>query len=141
MSTSDRDVRQVIVVRKDLNMPAGKLGAQVAHASLGALFKSSRIGGFGNKLKMIIDLITGTPEEVWINGRFVKIVVEVENEEELLKVLRKAEKKGLKTALIQDAGFTVFDKPTVTCLGIGPAPKKSFNGVTNHLRLYGEGDG
>lgn len=138
---NDRDIRQVIVVRKDLNMPAGKLGAQVAHASLGALFQSSRRAGYGNKQQMIIDLETGSPEEIWINNRFVKIVVEVNSEEELLKVQKKAEKKGLKTALIKDAGFTVFDEPTLTCLGIGPTSKKSLNGVTNHLKLYGEGDG
>ena len=39
MENSERKVKQVIVVRKDLKMPKGKIGAQVAHASLGSLLK------------------------------------------------------------------------------------------------------
>lgn len=130
------DIRQVIVVRKDLEMPRGKMAAQAAHASLGALFKFQDSTELDPKTQILIDLKPDSPINKWINGSFTKIVVEVNSEEELLKIEKKAIKKGLKAALITDAGFTVFDKPTITCLGIGPATKRDFNGVSNHLKLY-----
>ena len=36
------ELKQVIVVRQDLKLPAGKLAAQVAHASIGAIHKANQ---------------------------------------------------------------------------------------------------
>ena len=36
------DYKQVILVRQDLKLPKGKMSAQVAHASVGALLKSHK---------------------------------------------------------------------------------------------------
>ena len=41
------ETKQVIVVRKDLKMPRGKIAAQASHASVGALLQSM----FGKRLE------------------------------------------------------------------------------------------
>ena len=61
---SQQNAKQVIVVRKDLEMPTWKFGAMCSHASLGALFKC------GIKLEdmLHIELKTGTAVEQWITA-------------------------------------------------------------------------
>ena len=46
-----------------------------------------------------------------------------------------AEDAGLKTALIQDAGHTVLEPGTVTCLGIGPDEDKKIDRITGSLKI------
>jgi len=124
--------KQVIIVRRDLNMPQGKLAAQCAHASLGALIKC----GFKSEEMLHIDLKVGTAVEKWLNGRFTKIVLYVKSEEKLLSLFKDIEDHGLPCALITDAGFTVFDgKPTNTCIGVGPVFPDEIDAITKKLRL------
>ena len=127
--------KQIIVIRKDLDMPPGKLAAQVAHASLGAVFL-----GF-NKIDNIMSLDLngedGSPGalEKWIQGRFTKVVLYVKSEQALMNIYEKAQDKGLPSVLIEDAGFTVFKESTLTCVGIGPCYPEKFIGVTDKLRV------
>lgn len=131
-SRKQTEPKQVIVVNRNLNMPHGKLSAQVSHASLGALFKC----GQKSNTELHIDFEEGSAVERWINHRFTKVVLYVKSEEKLLEVARKAEEAGLPTALIQDAGFTFFDGvPTHTCVGIGPAFPEEFIGITDKLKV------
>ena len=123
--------KQVIVVNRNLNMPQGKLAAQCSHASLGALFKC----GTKDELALHIDLGTNSAVEQWLNGSFTKIVLYVKSDEKLVSVFEKAEEAGLPCALITDAGHTVFDKPTRTCLGIGPVFPDQLKGITDKLRV------
>lgn len=124
--------KQVIVVNRNLNMPHGKLAAQVSHASLGALFEC----GKKSPNELHIDLEQGSAVEQWVNKRFTKVVLAAKNEAELLKIHKKVEEAGLPNALITDAGFTVFDKPTITCLGIGPVFPNEIDHITKRLRVY-----
>jgi|SaaInlStandDraft_4_1057021.scaffolds.fasta_scaffold08178_2 peptidyl-tRNA hydrolase, PTH2 family len=124
--------KQIIVVNKNLNMPNGKLAAQVSHASLGALIEC----GKKTPTELHIDLEKDSAVEQWLTKRFTKVVLYVKNESQLIKVYNKAKEKGLPTVMITDAGFTVFDgKPTKTCVGIGPAFPKDFIGITDKLRV------
>lgn len=124
------DVKQVIVVRKDLNMRKGKIAAQAAHASLSFLTKKLRKKGK-------IDLMDLSDEEqAWISGSFAKVVVYVTSEEELLEVYQKALGAGLTVHLITDAGKTEFGgQPTKTCIGVGPHKSAKFDGITSDLPL------
>lgn len=124
--------KQVIVVRKDLNMPHGKMAAQVAHASLGALIKC----GYKDSQILHIDLDEDSAIEKWLNGRFTKVVLSVKSVEALGKVYQNALDAGLPSVLIEDAGFTVFGKPTLTCVGIGPVFPNQLIGITDKLQVY-----
>jgi len=125
MDTSrEYQAKQVIVMRKDLNMRRGKQIAQGAHASLGAYKQMLKENP--NDLAFI----------AWDTGRFAKICVSVDTEEELLVVYTKAKAAGLNVCLITDAGFTEFNGvPTNTCLCVGPAWREDVDKITGHLKL------
>lgn len=110
--------KQVILVRKDLKLPKGKLSVQVAHASLQAALKSER--------KVMVK---------WLGEGAKKVVLKVNDEKELKKYRDLAEKNRLKTALIIDAGKTVVKKGTTTCLGIGPDEEKRVDKVSGKLKM------
>ena len=111
-------MKQVIVVRKDLKLPKGKLAAQVAHASTEAVLRSHK------------DDLTK-----WRNQGMKKVVLKVEDEKELLNIKKDAEDTGLIVALITDAGRTVLSPGTVTCVGIGPDKELKIDKITGHLKM------
>lgn len=137
MSVMD-NIKQVIVVRKDLNMRKGKIGAQCAHASMKILcdlMEKEPMPGDKELWGFVLDL--DEPLAYWLKGIFTKIVLYCNSEVELLELYAKAENKGLLCSLIQDAGNTEFNGiPTYTCIGIGPDESSKIDEVTGHLKLY-----
>lgn len=117
------EYKQVIVLRKDLNMRKGKMVAQGAHASLGAVLNNG-------KLKEDARIAA------WLAGPFKKIAVSVNSEQELLDIKRKAEDNNLITCLIEDSGLTEFGGvKTLTALAVGPDLVEHVDVVTGHLPL------
>ena len=116
-------IKQVILVRKDLDMPPGKLAAQVAHASLNAYVATS-LGGYQHDIFK------------WIDSGATKVVLEVQGLTQLAAKLEEANARGLSTALVTDEGRTVFNEPTITCGAIGPADSDAINLITGGLLLY-----
>ena len=140
------EVKQVIVFRHDLlkSLRKGKIAAQVAHASLGALLtmfnKEKCVDDYDNTDKYIHCYVNIQPNDIldkWLNGIFTKVCLYVENEEELLALYEKVKEAKLPCALITDAGNTEFHGvPTVTCLGIGPWWSKYLDEFTGDLKLF-----
>lgn len=124
--------KQVIVVRKDLNMRKGKIAAQVAHASMGAVLNYRSY----NDDCIEINLTENYALEQWINGLFTKICVSVDSEAELLEIYDNALTAQVNVKLITDAGLTEFNGvPTKTCLAIGPDYPEHIDFLTKHLKL------
>lgn len=130
------DTKQVIVMRKDLNMRKGKMIAQGAHASMKVFLDRGHFMAqdFQARDPYLIDM---TPEmEHWIDGLFAKVCVGVNSEEELLEIHQNAIDAGIPCSLIQDAGFTEFNGvPTYTSVAVGPALKEDVDKITGHLKL------
>lgn len=122
-------IKQVIVIRKDLNMRKGKIGAQSAHASMKIFFNRAKI----DNGVMTINLNQVMQE--WITGLFTKIVVYVNSEQELFDVYNRAKEADIICSLIQDAGLTEFKEPTYTAIAIGPDYDDKINLITGHLPL------
>ena len=122
LSNQLQQYKMVIVVRKDLKMSIGKTSAQVAHAALGA-YKLS--------LSKHCDKVTNWEN---LSGQ-AKIVLGVENEKELFDIKDKADKNGLITCLIHDAGRTEVSPNTATCCAIGPDSVQKIDEVTGKLKL------
>lgn len=123
-------VKQVIIIRKDLGMRKGKIASQAAHASMAAILKHADIRGMTCSIEMTEEM------EQWLSGIFTKICVAVNSEEELLSVYNKAEDAGLSCALIKDSGLTEFGGvPTYTAVAVGPNKNIEIDKITSHLKL------
>jgi APA family basic amino acid/polyamine antiporter len=120
-------LKMVLVVRNDLNMRKGKVGAQTGHAVQEALLDRS---GDRPRLKDDPAIIE------WLATDFRKITVRVDSEEELLAIYRRAVELGINAALIQDRGDTEFHGvPTYTVVALGPAAPEVLDPLTGQLKL------
>lgn len=113
-------MKQVIVLRNDLNMRKGKMCAQAAHASISAMFASD-----GNP-----DWLTE-----WEETGSTKIVAYVKSLSELEDLYEKAREASLPRAIIEDSGRTEFKDVTITCIAIGPCPNDLIDKITGELPL------
>jgi peptidyl-tRNA hydrolase, PTH2 family len=122
--------KQVIVLRKDLNMRKGKMAAQAAHASMAAILNQ------GNYDESVFTLVLDERIKPWLSGRFKKIVVSVNSENELKQVYEQAKAAGLITAYIVDSGLTEFGGvPTPTAVAVGPDTEEKVNAICGNLSL------
>lgn len=130
--------KQVIIMRKDLKMNRGKIAAQASHACMKIFFDRVK-NIFYNEDGSADVTINFTKEmELWRQGPFTKVCLQVHSEEELLDIYNKAKEKELPVALITDSGATTFHNvPTNTCIAIGPADSDKIDEVTGDLKLMG----
>ena len=111
-------LKQVIIVRKDLDWSKGKLAAHVAHASLEAALSVDR------------ELL-----EKWRRSGAKKVVLKVKDLKELKKIEKELRKEKISYVKISDAGLTQLRKGTITCIGIGPIEEKRIDKITGDLSL------
>lgn len=124
------NVKQVIVIRKDLNMRKGKCVAQGAHASSVFLIQLVK-----SLMERPSEVLLTKEELYWINNSFKKICLYVESENELLELYDIAKASGLYTSKIVDNGETEFNNiPTLTSIAIGPDLSDLIDNVTGHLK-------
>ncbi len=71
----------------------------------------------------------------WLTGKFTKICVFVNSEQELLDIYNQALVSGIPCSLIKDAGLTEFKEPTYTAVAIGPDFPDKIDPITKHLPL------
>ena len=114
------NIKQVIVVRTDLEMGKGKIAAQVGHAC---------VLGSENVRKSHPDWF-----KAWWQGQ-EKIVLKVPGPKELEEVKKHAMDLDLPWSEVTDAGHTQIAPGTTTCISLGPAPEEMINKVTSNLKL------
>ena len=125
-----KTLKQVIVMRNDLNIGRGKMVAQGAHAS--GMFLVHRLQMLANEYHATVP----ADEMEWIATGMTKICVCVDAESKLMEIAANAEAVGLRVHVITDAGRTEFGGvPTRTCLAIGPNESAAIDNVTGHLKL------
>jgi PTH2 family peptidyl-tRNA hydrolase len=124
-------VKQVIVMRKDLNMSKGKMVVQGAHASIAFLTNKMKDNLSNPEALWWVNL--SQAEKEWVYGTFFKVCVGVDSEKELLDIAYNAIAMGISVKYIEETGG--FDKPTVTCIAIGPDYSSKIDPVTKHLKL------
>jgi PTH2 family peptidyl-tRNA hydrolase len=127
------DIKQVICVRRDLNMRKGKMIVQGCHASVQVCLRLQADWdpdyGFRESPR-------GQIFEQWLGGLQTKICVGVNSEDELVDIYNKAKAAGLPCSIITDAGKTEFNGvPTKTTCAIGPADSLEIDKITGHMSL------
>lgn len=140
--------RRLFIMRKDLNMSAGKMAAQIAHCAEAYWTRSL-------KRQLVIHkdtdnyvgevLIPKEEFEQYINGSFVKTVCEAKNKKHLLKAAEKAQEMGmiedLDYGLIQDNCLTELQPEeengrTLTGIWFKPLPDEIAHEISKKYQLY-----
>jgi len=132
------NIKQVLVIRKDLKMRRGKECSQTSHASMAFLTRKLQPVEFGAILDGVIHQLPLTLVQMdWLSSYHTKVCLQVDSEAELMEIHDRACEASLEVNLITDAGLTEFKGiPTMTCLAIGPDLAEKIDPITKHLRLY-----
>ncbi len=115
------ELKQVIIIRKDLDMGTGKTVAQGAHASLMSYLET---------IKEHKELA-----QRWLKEGEKKIVLKIDDQEKMERLAAAFKYKGIHCALVSDAGLTQLPRGTMTALGIGPWVSKDLDALTGALKL------
>jgi peptidyl-tRNA hydrolase, PTH2 family len=110
--------KQCLIIRNDVKMSCGKRCAQAGHASIGAY------NGADKNL-----------QKAWLQEGQKKVVLKANGERTLFELKVLAERAGISTSLIQDAGMTEIPPGTITALGLGPAKSEDLDKITGTLSL------
>ncbi len=110
--------KQCLIIRNDVKMSCGKRCAQAAHASIGA---------YNNADKSL--------QKSWLSEGQKKVVLRANDERTLYELKVIAERAGISSSLIQDAGMTEIPPGTITALGLGPAKSEDLDKITGNLSL------
>ncbi|XP_061401892.1 peptidyl-tRNA hydrolase 2, mitochondrial [Musca vetustissima] len=114
-----------LVVRGDLKMSKGKTAAQCAHAAVICVQDSQASSNEKHRELLRAWLAMGQP----------KIVLKVDNFEQLIELQKEAMQGNVTAALVQDAGRTQLAAGTATVLGIGPDTVENIDKIVGHLKL------
>lgn len=116
----------------------GKMAAQAGHAYLHAFWDamySVNVEPFTTEELLIGARKQEQAQKYYNSDRTYKICLIVDTVEELKK-LEESYRDVCGISLVTDAGFTVFDKPTTTCLGIGPIYADRIKDDLKSLKVF-----
>jgi len=115
------EYKMVILSRRDLRLSKGKLAAQAAHAAVTCANKARSDNTDWYRS--------------WISEGQKKVVLEVDDKEDMFRYYMQAKDKGIPCCTIQDAGMTEIPPGTITVAAIGPAPENIIDRITGELKL------
>ncbi len=146
--------KQIIIVRKDLQMSIGKICSQVSHASMAFLTNTIRNEWSKNttyfkdneyKTYYSVELTFDKDIfEQWIDGEFTKCVLKAKNKSQLLKAKTLAEEMGMTE---NEDFFCIYDNchteltpedngRTLTCIGFKPMDSEVIDKIGKKYQLY-----
>ena len=135
-------------------MSAGKLAAQVSHASMAFLTNAIRNEWSknttyfkGNEYKTYYSVELDFEQDLfeqWINGEFTKCVLKAKNKSQLLKAKTLAEEMGMTE---NEDFFCIYDNchteltpedngRTLTCIGFKPMDSEVIDKIGKKYQLY-----
>lgn len=119
-----KPTKLALVVRGDLKMSKGKTAAQCAHAAVMCYQTASQ----GSEAQHAI-------LQHWCRMGQPKIVLRVDNYEQLSGLKTQAEQASVVASMVRDAGRTQLEAGTATVLGLGPATAADVDKLVAHLKL------
>uniref|UniRef100_A0A1D1Y505 peptidyl-tRNA hydrolase n=1 Tax=Anthurium amnicola TaxID=1678845 RepID=A0A1D1Y505_9ARAE len=119
--SNGEELKMVLVVRQDLKMGVGKIASQCSHAATGSY--AELIHSHRSLLRQ------------WEQCGQPKIVLSCKNQQEMNKLKESADRVGLPTFVVADAGRTQIAAGSRTVLAIGPGRRALVDSITGKLRL------
>ena len=121
------DLKQAIIIRKDLNLNKRDLASTVARASLKFIVENNEAVR-GNQLLVSLS----SEEQAWLTGSFSQDILGVTNRDQLDEILFRAEIMGIEA-------YPVFvpngsENPDVTCIALGPDEPDVINRLIHSLK-------
>lgn len=150
MAENNSKYKQVIIVRKDLEMSPGKLAAQVSHASMAFLKKQIIENVVDTTESPYKSIIKVSPEvfEHWMLGEYTKTVLRAKNKNQLLKAVTMAKELGMEEGkdffVIKDNCHTELEPEevdedgmghTITCIGFVPMAEDKIDPIGRKYQL------
>jgi len=113
------NIKQAIIIRRDLKMSWGKIAGQCCHASIRAFMGSEK-----------------EDIEKWLKEGETKVMLKVYSKEELKETMKKFIESGLNNVQsVHDAGKTQIPEGALTAIGIGPYEDELIDEITSELKL------
>lgn len=121
------ELKQAIIIRKDLNLNKRDLASTVARASLKFIVENNEAER-GNQLVVSLS----SEEQAWLTGSFSQDILGVTNRDQLDEILFRAEIMGIEA-------YPVFvpngsENPDVTCIALGPDEPDVINRLIHSLK-------
>ncbi len=128
--------KQVLVVRRDLNMPRGKIAAQASHGAVNALLRGPGAHRVRTAAGEELRIPLSEPVRRWLGGEYRKIGLAAHSEAELLELAHRARAAGVRCEEVWDNGLTMFEgRKTLTALALGPDEDGRLDALTGELKL------
>ncbi len=143
--------KQIIIVRRDLDLSPGKLSGQVSHASIAFLTNmlKEHVLPVAGEYKVESFTMEKGLYENWINDIFTKVVLKAKNKNQLMKAAKMAEDLGMEEGkdffLIKDCCLTELTPEeidengvgrTLTCIGFRPMEETVIDQIGRKYQLY-----
>lgn len=116
---------------KKMNGIRGKMCTQAGHAYVHSIWDA--FAPSFNLIKMFRKIKQAYAYKH--SERAYKITLRVSTVDEL-KALQEKYKDVCGTSLVTDAGYTVFNEPTTTCLGLGPISEENIGDDIKSLKTF-----
>lgn len=117
-------IKQIIVMRTDLEMGRGKMVGQGGHSVIAFALEILKEHGLLSEL-----------QEQWILQGQKKIALKVGSEKELLDIFSQAQDLGLTPRMVTDMGLTQLKGQNRTCLSIDPTFESKLEPIKKDLKL------
>ncbi len=124
-----KNIKQVIVVRKDLKLRKSKLASLAAHAAMQFILdnnESDRPDELQVKLSQ--------QEAQWIKGTFDKDVLGIDSHDALSDMVLKAELNGVNVYSIFDKSKKPDEGPQLVCAAFGPDEEDQLAQIIGSLK-------
>lgn len=116
-----KPTKLALIVRGDLRLSKGKIASQCSHAAVQCYIRSGKV-----QPKLLTE---------WLASGQPKIVLRVNDLNELIDIRQRCQQAGIVAEEICDAGRTQIAAGTVTVLGVGPNNVEEIDAILGHLKL------
>ena len=121
------ELKQAIIIRKDLNLNKRDLASTVAKASLKFIVENNEAER-GNQLLVSLS----SEEQAWLTGSFSQDILGVTNRDQLDDIMFRAQIMGIEAYSVFVPGDS--ENPDMSCVALGPDEPDVINRLIHSLK-------